>query len=116
MTKNTVQPPNDRNKDGQGSYASVNGLAMYYEIHGTGNPLVLLGGGFMTVEAMGQVLSPLSSSRQVIAVELQGHGHTLVFLKILVGPSWLRPFHVSRTPKRTWRCCTLQSASKVFQR
>jgi len=76
MTKNMVQPPNDRNKEGQGSYASVNGLAMYYEIHGTGNPLVLLGGGFMTVEAMGQVLSPLSSSRQVIAVELQGHGHT----------------------------------------
>ena len=49
MTKNMVQPPNDRNKEGQGSYASVNGLAMYYEIHGTGNPLVLLGGGFMTI-------------------------------------------------------------------
>ncbi len=49
---------------------------MYYEIHGTGNPLVLLGGGFMTIEAMGQMLSPLSSSRQVIGVELQGHGHT----------------------------------------
>jgi len=45
------------NKDGQGGYASVNGLKMYYEIHGTGNPLVLLGGGFMTIEAMGQVLS-----------------------------------------------------------
>jgi len=116
MTKYMVQPPNDRNKEGQGSYASVNGLAMYYEIHGTGNPLVLLGGGFMTVEAMGKVLSPLSSSRQVIAAEQQWHGHTLVFLKILVGPFWLRPFHVSRTPKRTWRCCSLQSASKVFQK
>lgn len=76
MTKSSVDPPNDINKNGQGGYASVNDLKIYYEIHGTGKPLVLLAGGFMTIEAMGQVLAPLSSSRQVIAVELQGHGHT----------------------------------------
>jgi pimeloyl-ACP methyl ester carboxylesterase len=72
MTNSTVST-NEKNK---GSYALVNGLNIYYEIHGVGEPLVLLAGGFMTIEAMGQVLSPLSESRQVIAVELQGHGHT----------------------------------------
>jgi pimeloyl-ACP methyl ester carboxylesterase len=64
------------NHGGQGHYAELGDLRMYYEIHGSGKPLVLLGGGFMTVEAMGQVLGPLSQSRQVIAAELQGHGHT----------------------------------------
>jgi pimeloyl-ACP methyl ester carboxylesterase len=63
-------------KDGEGRYASVNGLRIYYEIHGTGRPLVLLPGGFMTVEAMGEVVPQLASTRQVIGVELQGHGHT----------------------------------------
>lgn len=64
------------NETGKGSYALVNGLNIYYEIHGAGKPLMLLGGGFWTVEAMDEVLTPLSSGRQVIAVELQGHGHT----------------------------------------
>ena len=63
-------------KDDEGRYASVNGLTTYYEIHGTGRPLVLLPGGFMTVEAMGEVVPQLASTRQVIGVELQGHGHT----------------------------------------
>jgi pimeloyl-ACP methyl ester carboxylesterase len=73
LTKSTTEHANETNK---GSYARVNGLNIYYEIHGTGSPLVLLGGSFMTIEAMGQMLSLLSKSRQVIAVELQGHGHT----------------------------------------
>jgi pimeloyl-ACP methyl ester carboxylesterase len=64
------------NNGSQGHYAELGDLRMYYEIHGAGKPLVLLGGGFMTVEAMGQVLGPLSESRQIIAAELQGHGHT----------------------------------------
>ena len=57
-------------------YAPVNGLQMYYEIHGTGQPLVLLHGAFMTIELMGKLVPELAKSRQVIAVELQGHGHT----------------------------------------
>ena len=57
-------------------YATVNGLNLYYEIHGKGEPLVLLPGGFMTVEAMGEIVLQLASTRQVIGVELQGHGHT----------------------------------------
>lgn len=60
-----------------GQYASVNGLNMYYEIHGTGEPLVMLHGGFATIDLMfGQLLPALAQTRQVIAAELQGHGHT----------------------------------------
>jgi pimeloyl-ACP methyl ester carboxylesterase len=59
------------------TFASVNGLRLYYEIHGSGKPLVLLHGGLMTIDLnFGPLLEPLAASRQVIAVELQGHGHT----------------------------------------
>jgi pimeloyl-ACP methyl ester carboxylesterase len=65
-----AQPP------GAGSYAEVNGLKMYYEVHGTGRPLVLLHGAYMTIDAMGEVVPELAKTRQVIAVELQAHGRT----------------------------------------
>ena len=64
------------NKDQQKGYASVNGLNLYYEMHGNGEPLFLLPGGFMTVEAMGEIVPQLAATRRVIGVELQGHGHT----------------------------------------
>jgi pimeloyl-ACP methyl ester carboxylesterase len=64
------------NGDQQKGYASVNGLDLYYEIYGSGEPLVLLPGGFMTVEAMGEIVPRLAATRRVIGVELQGHGHT----------------------------------------
>jgi pimeloyl-ACP methyl ester carboxylesterase len=58
-------------------YAPVNGLKMYYEIHGAGKPLVLLHGAFNSINtAFGQIIPELSKKRQVIAVELQGHGRT----------------------------------------
>ena len=58
-------------------YAPVNGLKMYYEIHGTGEPLVLLHGGFMTITNNWEGwISELSKTRKVIAVEMQGHGRT----------------------------------------
>ena len=66
----------DAQASGAGSYASVNGLEMYYEIHGTGEPLVLLHGAYMTIDAMGEVVPSLAKTRRVIAVELQGHGRT----------------------------------------
>src|SRR3954454_22611290 len=59
-----------------GSYAEVNGVKMYYEIHGTGIPLVVLHGAFMTIGAMGAIVAALAEARQVIAVESQGHGRT----------------------------------------
>jgi pimeloyl-ACP methyl ester carboxylesterase len=63
-------------KDQQKGYASVNGLNLYYELHGRGQPLVLLPGAFGTIEALGELVPQLALSRCVIAVELQGHGHT----------------------------------------
>ena len=62
----------------QTAYAEVNGLAMYYERHGEGGtPLVLLHGAFSAIgTSFGNLLPDLARSRQVIAVELQGHGRT----------------------------------------
>ena len=58
-------------------YAPVNGLQLYYEVRGSGRPLVLLHGGLLTIDLnFGPMLEPLAAGRQVIAVELQGHGHT----------------------------------------
>jgi pimeloyl-ACP methyl ester carboxylesterase len=59
------------------SYAPVNGLKMYYEIHGKGDPIVLLHGSFMAITNNWAGMIPrLSKTRQVIAVEMQGHGRT----------------------------------------
>jgi pimeloyl-ACP methyl ester carboxylesterase len=49
---------------------------MYYEVHGTGRPLVLLHGAYMTVDAMGPILSGLAETRRVIVPEMQGRGRT----------------------------------------
>jgi pimeloyl-ACP methyl ester carboxylesterase len=58
-------------------YAPVNELNLYYEIHGAGGtPLVLVHGAFMTIETFGDLVPALAATRRVIAVELQGHGHT----------------------------------------
>lgn len=58
-------------------YAPVNGSKVYYEIHGEGDPIVLLHGAFMTINLNWSELIPiLSKTRKVIAVELDGHGHT----------------------------------------
>jgi pimeloyl-ACP methyl ester carboxylesterase len=57
-------------------YAPVNGLKLYYEIHGTGEPLILLHGGVVGIAMFGSNLATLSEKREVIAVELQAHGRT----------------------------------------
>lgn len=62
--------------DTQTGYAKVNGLEIYYEIRGEGEPLVVLHGAYMTVDAMGGIVPMLAESRKVIAVELQAHGRT----------------------------------------
>src|ERR1700693_4441125 len=58
-------------------YAPVNGLKMYYEVHGSGDPVVLLHGAFMTItNNWTGWIGELSRTRKVIAVEMQGHGRT----------------------------------------
>ncbi|MGD9561084.1 MAG: alpha/beta fold hydrolase [Pyrinomonadaceae bacterium] len=59
-------------------YAPVNGLKMYYEIHGSGEPVVLLHGAFMTIsdDNWSVLINELAKTRKVIAVEMQGHGRT----------------------------------------
>ena len=65
-------------QDNPGNFAAVNGLKMYYEAHGSGSLLVLLHGGGSTIEStFGRILPELARAHQVIAVELQAHGHTL---------------------------------------
>jgi pimeloyl-ACP methyl ester carboxylesterase len=58
-------------------YARIGPLKMYYEIHGKGQPLVLIHGGGSTIgTSFGHILPAFAQHRQVIAVELQAHGHT----------------------------------------
>src|SRR5258706_4765522 len=64
------------NKDAKDSYASVNGLHLYYEIHGAGEPLILLHGGVGAIQMFGELLPSLAQNRQVVAVDLQAHGRT----------------------------------------
>jgi pimeloyl-ACP methyl ester carboxylesterase len=61
---------------GAGAYADVNGLHLYYAVHGTGRPLILLHGGLGTGEMFGPVLPLYAADHQVITVDLQGHGRT----------------------------------------
>lgn len=58
-------------------YAPVNGLKMYYEIHGEGKPLVVLHGSYMTIDMnWGHLMPEFVKTRKVIALEMQGHGRT----------------------------------------
>jgi pimeloyl-ACP methyl ester carboxylesterase len=64
------------NNEVQGNYASVNGLNMYFVVHGDGAPLMLLHGAYMMIEHFGHLLPALAKTRRVIAPEMQAHGHT----------------------------------------
>jgi pimeloyl-ACP methyl ester carboxylesterase len=60
-------------------YAPVNGIEVYYAVYGEGEPLVLLHGGLATIDMFGPNTALLAEGHQVIAIDLQGHGHTLPF-------------------------------------
>lgn len=71
---NPIEQPNTNGKSG---YVSVNGLDMYYEIHGEGQPLVLLHGAFSAIgSSFGNMIPGLAKHRQVVGFDLQGHGRT----------------------------------------
>jgi pimeloyl-ACP methyl ester carboxylesterase len=59
-----------------GYAAAAEGLRVYYAIYGKGEPIVVMAGGLGDATSMAQTIGPLSGQRQVIAVELEGHGHT----------------------------------------
>jgi pimeloyl-ACP methyl ester carboxylesterase len=77
MTKSTTGQLGETMQPFASGYAPVNGLEMYYEIHGAGQPLVLIHGAFSAIgTSFGQLLPGLAQTRQVIAFELQAHGRT----------------------------------------
>ncbi|MBN8880645.1 MAG: alpha/beta hydrolase [Sphingobacteriales bacterium] len=64
-------------KPSNSGYIPVDGIKVYYEVYGEGKPIILLHGAFMTINLnWGQLIPELSKTRKVIAIELQGHGHT----------------------------------------
>jgi pimeloyl-ACP methyl ester carboxylesterase len=63
-------------KPTRSGYADVNGIKLYHEIYGEGDPLVLIHGGLTTIGEMQGWVQPLAKTWQVIAVEMQGHGRT----------------------------------------
>jgi pimeloyl-ACP methyl ester carboxylesterase len=61
----------------ENGYAPVNGIKVYYEVYGEGKPIILLHGAFYTIGMnWGQLIPELSKTRKVIAIEMQGHGHS----------------------------------------
>lgn len=66
-----------QHKPTQHGYAPVNGIKVYYEVYGEGRPIVLLHGSFYTIDMnWSQLIPELSKTRKVIAIEMQGHGHS----------------------------------------
>jgi pimeloyl-ACP methyl ester carboxylesterase len=72
-----LQSNGQQTKPAKSGYAPVNGIKVYYEVYGEGRPIVLLHGAFYTIEMnWGELIPELSKTRKVIAIEMQGHGHS----------------------------------------
>jgi pimeloyl-ACP methyl ester carboxylesterase len=59
-----------------GNRVKVNGMQMYYEVSGAGEPLVILHGAYMNIPSMGAIVPMLAKTHKVYALEFQGHGRT----------------------------------------
>jgi len=57
-------------------YANVNGMKMYYEVSGNGDPLIVLHGAYMNIPSMGEIIPRLAKTHKVYALEFHGHGRT----------------------------------------
>jgi pimeloyl-ACP methyl ester carboxylesterase len=72
-----IQSYGQTGKPAESGYVPINGIKVYYEVYGEGKPIILLHGAFYTIEMnWGQLIPELSKTRKVIAIEMQGHGHT----------------------------------------
>jgi len=74
---------------GTSEYAEVNGINLYYETHGTGQPMILVHGGLGSGEMFGPILPALSERHQVIAVDLQGTAARPTSIGPSTSGSWL---------------------------
>ena len=63
-------------QENKGKYANVNGMKMYYEVLGEGDPLIVLHGAYMNIPNMGEIIPALAETHKVYAIEMQGHGRT----------------------------------------
>lgn len=63
-------------KPAESGYADVNGMKMYYEVSGVGEPLIVLHGAYMNIPSMGRIIPELAKTHKVYALEFQGHGRT----------------------------------------
>lgn len=62
--------------EAEGATVEVNGMAMYYEVSGEGEPLIVLHGAYMNIPTMGEIIPRLAQTHKVYAIEFQGHGRT----------------------------------------
>src|SRR5256885_4761898 len=74
------------NKPDSSGYVAANGVDYWFEIHGTGEPLLLLHGGLFSTGMFGPTLTKLAQSRRVIGVDLHGHGHTALGTRTTISP------------------------------
>ena len=77
-----AQPAGDR--------VEVNGMRMYYEVSGAGDPLIVLHGAYMNIPTMGAIIPRLAETHKVYALELQGHGGPVVMQKVGTGRMYYR--------------------------
>lgn len=99
-------------------YADVNGIELWHEVYGQGEPLVLIHGGLTTIGEMRAWVEELAKTRQVIAVEMQGHGHTTDTDADLVGVrgGWLVPQGAGRYEPRRRVDGRSRSSSRILGR
>lgn len=70
------QESNGQTENATGKYVDVNGMKMYYEVSGEGEPLIVLHGAYMNIPSMGDIIPKLANTHKVYALEFQGHGRT----------------------------------------
>jgi pimeloyl-ACP methyl ester carboxylesterase len=72
----TCRPPQPAGNSVAANRVAVNGMQMYYEVSGQGDPLIVLHGAYMNIPSMGAIIPRLAETHKVYALELQGHGRT----------------------------------------